>query len=148
MTPNPYAPPQSPPEPPRASHRLFTAAAVAVHFLILPLLGAGLAVENYRRLHDRRGMWKAVAIYVTACIAMIVFGAASRSRWQTLPLWGARIALAVVIFRDQRRLVHAHFAAGGRSGRWALVWLALLPPLFILFLAVWQILQPGAPRHP
>jgi len=142
VTPNPYSAPEASPTPSGPPRRLFTAAAVAVHVFLVPPIGAMLALTNYRRLHDPRGMWKAVAFFVVPAVALIGFGIASRSAGQIALVQAARVGLAVVAFRDQKPLVSAHFAAGGRKGRVALGWLVALP---LVVLAVWNLMAGAAP---
>lgn len=101
-----------------------------------------LAVANYRRLRDPRGMGKAVALFVVPAIALIGFGIASRNAAQIALVQAARVGLAIVAFRDQRPLVMAHFAAGGQKGRVALGWLVALP---LVIFALWNLMAGAAP---
>lgn len=146
MTPNPYAPPDTPPDPPTAgepalSPRLFTATAVAVHTLLVPIFGAVLAVINYRRSRNPRGVLRATAMFVVPSLALVFFGIAARTGGRQVLVMGARIWLAAIAYRDQQVLVRDHFAAGGRKARWVLGWLVVLPSV-VAILVVWQILQP------
>jgi hypothetical protein len=113
--------------------------------LIVPPFGAALAMVNYRRLADPRGMWRAAALYGLPAIGLTGFAIACRTPQQGLLIWVARVILALAVLRDQRQLVSAHFAAGGARARVALACLAATP-FILVFLAVWQVLDPTHTR--
>jgi hypothetical protein len=150
VNPNPYAAPQTRPEPPGTPTRprLFGATAVAVHFVIFPLFGALLAATNYHRAKDGAGFWRAATLFVGAAVGLSAFGLAIHNRGQIILLWCARIALAALLFFDQRPLLQRHVAAGGRKARWALAWLFAFPFLALVGLAVWQVLAPAPSARP
>jgi hypothetical protein len=145
VTPNPYDSPRSnstgvaSPRP----LRLFTPLAVAMHGLLVPPAGGILAILNYARLRDRGGAWKAV-FYLVVGVALIPLGVALQGRPGLLLVTIARFVFANLLYVDQRPVVHKHFEAGGKKGRWYLGWLAFLP-LLVAGLAIWQVLQPGKP---
>jgi hypothetical protein len=142
---NPYEPPGVRVPPANAVLRIFTPAAVAIHFFVVPPVGAVLGILNYRRLREQRGFWTAVALYCASVMALIGLAVVLRAP-EMLPLmWAMRAVGAFLIFRDQRPLVRAHFAAGGRKARWFLGWLAALP-ICMLYLAIWQLLAPAERR--
>jgi hypothetical protein len=113
--------------------------------LIVPPFGAVLAMVNYRRLSDPRGMWRAGALYGLPAFGLTGFAIACRTPQQALLIWVARVILALAVLRDQRRLVSTHFAGGGARARVALACLAATP-FILVFLAVWQILDPTHAR--
>lgn len=143
MTPNPYAPPQAKGRPPEGNRPgLFGSVAVALHFLLIPIVGAGFAVTNYLRLGDRAGAARSLLLFFVPAIGLSAFGLAVHNRGQIALIWFARLGLAALILRDQRPLVQKHLEAGGRKARWYLAWLVILP-LLVAILAVWQVLSPG-----
>jgi hypothetical protein len=147
VTPNPYDPPRSKStgaDSPRPL-RLFTPLAVAIHGLLVPPAGGILAILNYARLRDRNGAWKAV-FYVVIGVALIPLGVALQGKPALLLVTIARFVFANLLYVDQRPLVHKHFAAGGKRGRWYFGWLAAFPFL-VAALAIWQVLQPGVPAR-
>jgi hypothetical protein len=143
VTPNPYDSPRSPSkgaDSPRPS-RLFTPLAVALHGLFWPPAGGLLALLNYARLRDRSGTWKGV-FYVAVGLSLIPLGIALQGKPGLILVSIARLVFANLLYVDQRPVVHKHFAAGGKKGRWALGWLFALP-LIVSGLAIWQVLSPG-----
>ncbi len=144
MTPNPYAPPRRHEEPPGAPSRtrLFGVVLIVVSIVAFPPIGAAMAAENYRRLGDTRGLWRALALFLIPSCALLVLTAMGHNRGQIILFWLAKLALAWGIGRDQRPLLRRHVAAGGRRVRWYLGLLWTIP-LCILGLAIWQFLQPS-----
>jgi hypothetical protein len=116
--------------------------AVALHFLLVPVVGAAFAASNYRRLGDKAGTARSLLMFFMPAIGLMVFGAAVHNRGQVALVWLARVGFTALIFRDQRPLVHKHLEAGGRKARWYLAWLLILP-LLVAMLAMWQVLSPG-----
>jgi hypothetical protein len=113
--------------------------------VILPPFGAVLAMVNYKRMGDPRGMRMAALLYGVPAFALLGFAIACRTQQQALLIWAARAVLAVAVLRDQRRLVSAHFAEGGARARMFLAWLTALP-FVLVFLAVWQLIDPTLTR--
>jgi hypothetical protein len=147
VTTNPYAPPRSKSA---TELRLFTARAVAINTLVVPALGGVLAVLNYRRLGDKRGAWKATLLLLLPGTVLLAFGVVTvtghpEGYLAFALVQVARAGLSLLAFLDQRSLVRAHFAAGGRKARWALPWLVVLPAFVVAF-TVWKILLRG-PMH-
>ncbi len=149
VTPNPYAPPQTPggtpvghPTPAGKGPRLFGSVAVAVHFLIIPIVGAGFAVRNYLSLGDKAGTARSLLLFFVPAIGLMAFGVAVQNRGQLALVWLAKLGIAALIFRDQQPVVQKHLEAGGRKARWVLAWLLLLP-LLVVTLALWQVLNPA-----
>jgi hypothetical protein len=144
VSPNPYAPPESPIEPPPAPAevRLFGPAVIAAHAVLLaPLVGAILAAINHRRLGNAQALRRTLLLFVapSALLLILAVAAPSGSARPLRYLFG--IALAWMLFREHKPLVDKHLAAGGKKVRWYLLTLAIVgPPL--LAAAVWTFLTP------
>jgi hypothetical protein len=114
---------------------------------LFPPIAVTLAILNYRRLGDRLGAWKAMALFGLPTLTLVLLGLGAQARGVGVSLravalmWAIRAVLAYLVFQDQRPLVRRHFEAGGRKARWALGWIIAFP-VFVGLLAVHQVLTP------
>jgi hypothetical protein len=138
---NPYAPPQSPPQPLPKQTRFFTPLAVAVHAAIFPWLGAVLAAINFRRLGNGAAALRTLLIYAGPAVAIHVITIVASKAPLAIAFRILSLALAVMLYREQRVVVMPRLMAGAAPGRWYLVWIALLP-IFFVTLVAWQFLSP------
>ena len=120
---------------------------MALHFLVVPVIGAWLATSNYVRLGDRAGALRSLLMFTLPAIGLVGFTLAARNVGQIALLWVVRLALTALVFRDQRPLVKKHFEAGGLKARWYVGW-AFMVPLVLVGLALWQVLDPTSHRVP
>jgi len=102
--------------------RLFGAPAIAAHtVLFTPLVGAGLAALNWRRLGDPRRANKTLLMGVGACALMVVLAALLPESWDAAARGGCigvTIALAMALHKEQQPLVARHVEAGGALASW------------------------------